>query len=75
MNADRYLGKRFTWTNGAAPDITIAGFDPDKGVRFHCLDGGRQWITPGRFIAAINCGILIESTEAPFVWRRDGSPS
>lgn len=62
FDADRYLGRVYTFTDCSGPDMTIAGRDPARGVRLHGADGGKFWIPAGLVIAGIAAGALEESS-------------
>jgi hypothetical protein len=71
VTADYLVGRRFTWMNGAAPDITFVAGDgidqPNPHVHAHALDGGKEWLPVADVKAAIMAGILVESDGVAFV--------
>lgn len=67
ITTEYLVGRRFTWTNGAAPDITfVSGHDNDT-VKAHCLTGDKKNLPVADVRAAMLAGILVESDEVPFV--------
>jgi hypothetical protein len=68
MNLMKYLGKRFEFADGSAPDVTLISYDVRAGtVRLHCADGQRQTVPLHMFVRVLTEGALLESPRAPFV--------
>jgi hypothetical protein len=81
IDADYLVGRRFTCRfshyNGKGTttvrehDITFVAWDPEKGARWHALDGSRDWLPLATVDAMIESGVLVESEHgAPFVMER-----
>lgn len=67
ITTDYLVGRRFTWTNDAAPDITfVSGHDGDT-VLAHCLTGDKKRLPLADVRAALMAGILVEADGVPFV--------
>ena len=66
-----YVGLRFAFDGRKLPDITVVAANPrTRTARLHAADGGR-WNVPTRMLLkAIESGLLVESTLAPFVLDR-----
>jgi hypothetical protein len=70
VDAEYLIGRRFEWTNNAAPDVTFVSWKKDGGIEFiraHALDGGCHWMPMLDVCAAIEAGIFVESAHGvPF---------
>jgi hypothetical protein len=67
FRADDYLGRVYSFTDGSAPDVTFAGWDPQKGVRLFGADGGRFWVPLAIMLASVFSGVLEESSACPSI--------
>jgi hypothetical protein len=66
MELHDYLGRRFEFADGSAPDVTVNSYDPRLGtVRLHIVGGARQTMPLTLFLRAVKDGALLESDKAP----------
>lgn len=76
LTADYLVGRRFRFTVGRnVPDFTCTGYDPEKGIRVHAIDGGKYWFALAYIRKALKAGVIVESEDAPFVLERGQYPS
>lgn len=76
-NTERWLGRRFTlespplfrggFLTTQSFDLTITGYDPAKGYRWHAVDGSKGWYPIDMMEALFDVGKACESAKAPFV--------
>jgi hypothetical protein len=67
MELHDYLGRRFEFVDGSAPDVTVNSYDMAHGtVRLHIVGGSRQTMPLTLFLRAVREGTLQESDKAPF---------
>ncbi len=72
FESEWWLGRRFEFADKSAPDMTVVGGKPKEGkLRVHSTDGTRAWLPWAELMAAVQMGILIESSKPPFVFDRE----
>ena len=80
IDANYIIGKRFSWPNLDAPDVTFVSISEKvlpgqtkavECVSAHAEDGNVQWLPLKSVLKAVQRGSLVESTKgAPFTVER-----